>query len=64
MESTNSYKNEIPQLDGQKYVFWSIRMRTYIQAQGFQVWQSIVDGYTTPVVPPTNEKMIKLSEHM
>jgi hypothetical protein len=56
MESTNSYKNGIPQFDGQKYAFWSIRMKTYIQAQGFQVWQSIVDGYTAPTVPPTVRK--------
>jgi hypothetical protein len=38
-------------------------MRTYIQAQGFQVWQSIVDGYTTPAVPPTNDKVVKLGEN-
>jgi hypothetical protein len=38
-------------------------MKTYIQEQGFQVWQSIVDGYTTPVVPPTNDKAVKLSEN-
>jgi hypothetical protein len=63
MESTNSYKNGIPQFDGQKYAFWSIRMKTYIQAQGFQVWQSIVDGYTAPTVPPTNDKAVKLGEN-
>jgi hypothetical protein len=43
MESTNSYKNGIPQFDGQKYAFWSIRMKADIHAQGLQVWQSIVD---------------------
>jgi hypothetical protein len=37
-------------------------MKTYIQAQGFQVWQSIVDGYTAPTVPPTNDKAVKLGE--
>jgi hypothetical protein len=63
MESTSLYKNGIPQFDGQKYAFWSIRMKTYIQAQGFQVWQSIVDGYTAPTVPPTNEKAVKLGEN-
>jgi hypothetical protein len=63
MESTNSYKNGIPEFDGQKYAFWSIRMKTYIQAQGFQVWQSIVDGYTAPAVPPTNDKAVKLGEN-
>ena len=31
-------------------------MKTYIQTEGFQVWQSIVDGYTAPIVPPTNDK--------
>jgi hypothetical protein len=38
-------------------------MRTYIQAHGFQVWKSIVDGYTTPSVLPTNDKAVKLSEN-
>jgi hypothetical protein len=37
-------------------------MKTYIQAQGFQVWKSILDGYTTPTVPPTNDKALKLGE--
>jgi hypothetical protein len=63
MESTNSYKNGIPHFDGQKYVFWSIRMKTYIQAQGFEIWQSIVDGYTVPTVPPTNDKAVKLGQN-
>jgi hypothetical protein len=63
MESTNSYKNGIPQFDGQKYDFWSIRMKAYIQAQGFDVWQSIVDGYTAPTVPPINDKEVKLGEN-
>jgi hypothetical protein len=56
MERNNLYKNGIPQFDGQKYAFWSIRMKTYIQAHGFEIWQSIVDGYTVPTVSPTNEK--------
>ena len=38
-------------------------MKTYIQGQGFQVWQSIVDGYTTPTIPPTNDKAVKLGEN-
>jgi hypothetical protein len=63
MESTNSYKNGKPQFDGQKYAFWSIRMKAYIQAQGFQFWQSIVDGYTAPTVPPTSDKVVKLGEN-
>jgi hypothetical protein len=38
-------------------------MKAYIQAQGFQVWKSIVDGYTTPTVPPKNDKAMKLGEN-
>ena len=60
MERNNLYKNGIPQFDGHKYAFWSIRMKTYIQAQGFQVWQSIVDGYTTLAVPPTDDKAVRI----
>jgi hypothetical protein len=63
MESTNSYKNGIPHFDGQKYSFWSIRMKTYIQEQGFEIWQSIVDGYKVLAVPPTNDKAVKLGQN-
>jgi hypothetical protein len=63
MENTNLYKNGIPQFDGQKYDFVRIRMKTYIYEQRFQVCQSIVDGYTTPTVPPRNDKVVKLSEN-
>jgi hypothetical protein len=63
MERNNLYKNGIPQFDGQKYAFWSIRMKTYIQAHGFEIWKSIVDGYTTPIVPPTNDKAVKLGQN-
>ena len=38
-------------------------MKTYIQAQRFQVWQSIVYGYTAPAVPPTNDKVVKLGKN-
>jgi hypothetical protein len=63
MERNNMYKNGIPQFDGQKYAFWSIRMKTYIQTQGFEIWQSIVDGCTTLTGPSTNEKAMKLGQN-
>jgi hypothetical protein len=56
MENNNLYKNGIPHFDGQKYAFWSIRMKTYIREQGFEIWQSIVDGYIVPAVLPTMTK--------
>jgi hypothetical protein len=63
MERNKLYKNEIPQFNGQKYAFWSIRMKTYIQTHGFKIWQSIVDGYTAPTVLPTNDKVVKLGQN-
>ena len=63
MESNNMYKNGIPQFDGQKYTFWRKRMKTYIQAQGFEIWKSIVDGYKEPTILPTSERAIKLDQN-
>ena len=57
------YKNGIPDFDGQKYAFWRRRMKKYIQAQGFEIWQSIVNGYTAPIVLPKNEKAMKLGQN-
>jgi hypothetical protein len=63
MERNNMYKNGIPQFDGQKYAFWSIRIKTYIHAQGFEIWKSIIDGYTVPAVLVTNDKAMKVSQN-
>jgi hypothetical protein len=52
-----------PRFDGQNYTFWNKRMKTFLQAQGFDVWKSIVDGYTTPATPPTDRDGKKLSEN-
>jgi hypothetical protein len=51
-----------PIFDGQNYAFWNKRMKTFLQAQGFDVWKSVVDGYTTPTTPPTDKYGKKLSE--
>jgi hypothetical protein len=37
-------------------------MKTYIQAQGFEILQSVVDGYKEPIIPPTCEREIKLGQ--
>jgi hypothetical protein len=37
MERKNMYKNGIPQFDGKKCAFCRIRMKTYIQEQGFEI---------------------------
>jgi hypothetical protein len=38
-------------------------MKKYVQAQGFDVWKSVVDGYTTPATPPINRDGKKLDEN-
>jgi hypothetical protein len=51
----------VPQFDGHNYAFWSRGMETYIQAQIFDVWQAVVDVYTTPTTPPTDRDGKKLN---
>jgi hypothetical protein len=38
-------------------------MNTHIHALGFDVWQSVVDGYKSPTVPPTYKDGKKLEEN-
>jgi hypothetical protein len=40
-----------------------MRMKTYIQAQGFEIWKSIIDGYTTLGVLSTNDKALKIGQN-
>jgi hypothetical protein len=47
-------KNGTSVFDGHNYSFWSKRMRTFFQAQGFDVWKVIVNRYKTPSSPPTD----------
>ena len=53
----------IPQFNGEKYALWSNKIQTYIHAHGFDVWQSMVDGYKAPSTPPTNKDGKKLVEN-
>jgi hypothetical protein len=56
-------KNGTPLFDGKNYAFWSIRMRAFLQAQGFDVWKVVVNGYTAPDSPPTDNAGKNLSEY-
>jgi hypothetical protein len=41
-------KNGVPLFNGQnglKYEMWSIRMRTFLEAHGYDIWYSVVTGY-------------------
>jgi hypothetical protein len=35
----------------------------YIQIQGFEIWQFVVDGYKESEVTSTNERAIKLEQN-
>jgi hypothetical protein len=53
----------VPQFDGENYALWSKRMKTYIQAQGFDVWREIVDGYKALATPPIDKDGKKLEDN-
>jgi hypothetical protein len=63
MERNNLYKNGIPPFDAKKDSFWSRRMKTYVQSQGFDVWKSVVDGYKEPSTHPVDNDGKKLSKN-
>ena len=55
MEKQETLSTSTPPLfDGTQYTFWSIRMKSHILSLGVFICQSIVDGYTEPITPPTD----------
>ena len=42
--------NKPPIFYGTNFVFWKVRMRTYIIVLGVDVWDVVETGYTKPVV--------------
>ena len=55
-------ENGAPIFDGTNYVIWSIRMRVFLKALGFEVLQSIENGYIVPTTPPIDPCGKSLSE--
>jgi hypothetical protein len=52
----------VPLFNGSNFSHWSIRMRTFLQAHGFDIWKSILDGYTTPKGIPKGATTKKLKK--
>ena len=48
----NQKRNGTPLFDRRNYAFWSIRMGSFIEAQGIQIWKSIENGYKVPKIIP------------
>jgi hypothetical protein len=43
------------------YSLWKVRMKNFLLALGFDIWKSVVDGYTAPIVPPKDVAGKKIS---
>jgi hypothetical protein len=44
--------NKTPLFNAGGYSLWTIRMKNFLLDLGFDIFQSVVDGYTTPTAPP------------
>jgi hypothetical protein len=55
--------NKAPRFDGSEYVFWKIRMQEFFMSLGYDVWDSVVNGYKAPNTPPTDTTEIRLSNN-
>jgi hypothetical protein len=47
-------KHGLPLFDEHNYAFWSIRMKLFLQSQGVDVWQAMLNEYKTPTTVPTD----------
>jgi hypothetical protein len=55
--------NRAPLFDGSNYALWSIRMKHYLMALGFDIWSAVKNGYTTPTTPPIDTTGKRLSDN-
>eukprot|EP00253_Pinus_taeda_P034669 PITA_34669 len=51
-----------PVFDGTNFVYWKVRVTTYLQSLGTKVWDIIDTGYTFPSTTPTDTTGKKLYE--
>jgi hypothetical protein len=45
-------KHGLPLFDGHNYAFWSIRMKLFLQTQGVDIWQVVLNEYKVPTTIP------------
>ena len=52
-----------PLFDGINYVYWKVRMRTFLQSLDENVWQAVEIGWTKPKEAPADwdEAKIKVA---
>ena len=44
----------LPIFDGTNFIYWKVRVTTYLQSLGTKVWDIIDRGYTFPSATPTD----------
>jgi hypothetical protein len=54
------FNNKEPFFNGEGYALWKMRMKNFMLSLGFDIWQSIVDGYTAPTTPPKDAARKKI----
>ena len=47
--------NKASLFDGNNYAFWRKRMKYYLMAQGYEIWQIIEDGFIPTKTPPIDK---------
>jgi hypothetical protein len=55
-------KHGLPLFDGHNYVFWSIRMKLFLQTQGVDIWQAVLNEYKVPTTIPIDATGKRLYE--
>jgi hypothetical protein len=55
---------KFPLFDGEDYVLWSVRMKSYLMSTGLEAWTLVEKGYDVPKVTPIEaEDKNKFWEH-
>jgi len=55
-------KNGLCLFDGHNYAFWSIRMKLFLQTQGVNIWQDVLNEYKSPTTIPIDATSKRLYE--
>ena len=63
MENKSEFtKHGFPLFDGHNYAFWSVRMKLFLQSQGVDVWNFVLNEYKPPASIPTDVTSNKIYE--
>ena len=55
-------KHGLPLFDGHNCAFWSIRMKVFLQTQGVDIWQVVLNEYKVPTTIPIDATGKRLYE--